>query len=146
MGFIDSIIVLFFLGWISSFLYRKYLRKRNKDWLAFLAIIFIGGFLIVDFLIYLGFINILWLNNLPWINIPVSSESGIYFMWNSFLIIGIDYNIIPVPGLNSIAILIFLSYPLWFNLGRKLGRLLHGYYTHEEGLLWMLKSGKKHYD
>jgi len=146
MGFIETMIALFLLGWLSSFLYRKYLRKRNKDSLFFLTVLITFGFIILDFLIYCGIINITWLNLFVWINIPVYPYSGSYFMWNSFLIFGINFMIFPSPGMFSIAIFIFISYPLWFHAGLKIGRLLHGYYTTERGLLWILKSGKKHYD
>ncbi|MHA1292801.1 MAG: hypothetical protein ACTSQJ_09065 [Promethearchaeota archaeon] len=146
MGFVESIILLFMLGWLSSYLYKKYLRKKNKDWLAFLSIIILISFWIIDITIYFGIFKIIWINNIPWVKIPDNDLSGSYFMWNSFILFGIDFKISPEPGMISIAILIFISYPLWFNLGVKLGRILHGYYEHEEGILWILKSGKKHYD
>ena len=143
MGFISSMILLFLLGWISSYLYRKYLRKRNKDWLFFLGAIILLSFWFVDILIYVGIIDMLWLNSIPWINIPLSVPSGQYYLWNSFLIFGIDFNLTPIPEMMSIAIILLISYPLWFKAGLKVGRILHGYYTHEEGILWLLKSPKK---
>lgn len=146
MGFIESIIVLFALGWISSFLYKKYLRKKNKDWLFFLTVIIILSFWTLELLIYLEKISMAWLNFLPWVNITNTAQSGSYFLWNSFLIFGIDFGINLVPGMVSVAIIIFLSYPLWYHLGVKFGRILHGYYAHEEGILWMLQGGKEKYD
>ena len=142
MGFIEAVILLFLLGWISSYLYRKYLRKRNKDWLVFLTVIIIPSFWIVELLVYFNIISILWLNNIPWINIPINSQSGSYFMWNSFILFGIDFQINPVPNMFSVALIIFISYILWFYAGLKIGRIIHGYYTHEEGLLWILGNSK----
>ncbi|HUY00193.1 MAG TPA: hypothetical protein VMV49_11600 [Candidatus Deferrimicrobium sp.] len=143
MGFIDSIILLILFGWLSSLLYRKYLRKRNKDWLVFLGILILLGFWIVEILLYVGIIDMYWLNSIPWINIPMGIPSGQYYLWNSFLIFGINFGIMPTPELASIAIVLFLSYPLWYRIGIKIGRILHGYYTHEEGILWLLRSPEK---
>ena len=146
MGFIDSIILLILFGWISSLLYRRYLRKRNKDWLFFLGAIILLSFWLVDILLYTGIIDVRWLNALPWINIPVGVVSGQYYLWNSFLVFGIDFHLTPAPEMLSIAVIILLSYPLWLKAGIKIGRILHGYYSHEEGLLWVLKSPKKEVD
>ncbi len=142
MGFIDSVLLLFILGWISSYLYKRYLRKRNKDWLFFLGAIILICFWLIDILLYIGVIDMIWLNTIPWVNIPLNVPSGQYYLWNSFLIIGIDFHLLPTAEMFSIAILILLSYPLWLKAGMKVGRILHGYYTHEEGIIWLLKSRK----
>lgn len=142
MGFIDSIILLILLGWVSSYLYRRYLRKRNKDWLFFLGTIILMSFWLIDILLYIGVLDVRWLNIIPWINIPVSVVSGQYYLWNSFLIFGLDFHLTPTPEMLSIAIILLLSYPFWLKAGIKVGRILHGYYGHEEGILWLLKSPK----
>ncbi|MHA1299990.1 MAG: hypothetical protein ACTSO9_11270 [Candidatus Helarchaeota archaeon] len=143
MGFISSSLLLVLLGWLSSYLYRKYLRKRNKDWIFFMRVMIILGFWFVELSIYLEIINMSWLNSIPWINIPLYLPTGKYYLWNSFLLFGIDFHIYPAPELFSIAAILLLAYPLWYELGLKFGRILHGYYTHEEGILWILKPIEK---
>ncbi|MHA1377437.1 MAG: hypothetical protein ACTSRG_03535 [Candidatus Helarchaeota archaeon] len=143
MGFISASLVLILLGWLSAYLYRRYLRKRNKDWIYFLRLIIILGFWIAEGAIYLGVLDFSWLNSIPWINIPYYFPPGRYYLWNSFLLIGIDFHITPAPELLPIAGILVLAYPLWYELGLKFGRILHGYYTHEEGILWLLKPIEK---
>ncbi len=143
MGFISASLILILLGWLSAYLYRRYLRKRNKDWIFFLRFIFIFSFWILGGAIYLGFLDLSWMNDIPWVNIPFYFPAGRYYLWNSFLLIGIDFHITPAPELLPIAAILLLAYPLWYELGLKLGRMLHGYYTHEEGILWLLKPISK---
>ena len=140
MGFITSMLLLVLLGWVSSYLYRTRLRKRNKDWLVFLGIGILVSFWVVEGLMYLGILDMAWLNALPWVSIPGGVPSGQYYLWNSFLLLGINFGITPAPELGSIAVILFLSYPLWYRVGVKIGRILHGYYSHEEGILWLLKD------
>ena len=109
MGFVSACLVLILLGWLSSYLYRRFLRKRNKDWIFFLRIIIILGFWIVDAAIYLEIFNLSWINSIPWINIPFYLPPGRYFLWNSFLSFGIDFYINPAPEMFIIAGLIMLK-------------------------------------
>jgi hypothetical protein len=132
MGFITSLILMFCFGWFNSYLYRKYLRKRNKDWIVFLAIIFISGFWIIDTLIYFDVLNISWINFLPWVNFS-STEPGKYFMWNSFIVLGLDFGIIYQPGMDIIALFLFISYVFWYYFGSKMGKIFHGYRTYQQG-------------
>ncbi|MHA1498988.1 MAG: hypothetical protein ACTSRT_15770 [Promethearchaeota archaeon] len=106
MGYIESLIISFGIGWFNSYLYRKYLRRRNKDWIIFLAMIYLSLIWVIEILIYIDLINIRFLNVLPWIDLP-SNEPGKYFLWNSFLFFGVDYGIISQPGMNIISV--FLS-------------------------------------
>ena len=142
MGFLTSLILMFVFGWINSYLYRKYLRKKNKDWIVFLAIIFIGGFWIIDILIYIEIIDMTWLNILPWVNIP-SVDKGEYFMWNSFMVIGINFEITYQSGMDIIAIFLLISYIMWYYLGSKLGKLAHGYRPYQQGVYWLFRPTKK---
>ena len=141
MGFVSSILALFILGWLNSYLYRKYLRKRNKDWIAFLAIISIGVFWILDCLIYFDVLNMTWLNSLPWINIPASG-SGRYFLWNSFMVIGLHPNISPQAGMEIVELVLLISYFPWYVVGKLLGKILHGYRTYQQGLYWPFRPTK----
>ena len=109
MGFIESLIISFAVGWINSYLYRKYLRKRNKDNIVFIAIIFLFLIWTVDILIYVNLIDVKWLNFFPWVDI-IPLESGKYYLWNSFLIFGLDLGVNPQSGMDVIASFIFVSY------------------------------------
>lgn len=142
MSFLEGLIGNFLFGWLNSYLYRKYLRKRNKDWIVFLAIIFISGVLLLDILIYFDVIDVTWLNAIPWIHIP-SNNSGKYFMWNSFLIFGINLNIIPQPGMELFAAFLFISYISWYYFGSKFGKFLHGYRSYQQGFYMIFRSVKK---
>jgi len=142
MGFVEGLILCFLGGWINSYIYRKYLRKRNKDWIVFLAIIFLSLLWLIDILIYFNKIDMTWLNFLPWVNIPFTN-SGKYFLWNSFLVFGIDLEIIHQMGMEIIAIFILISYLFWYYFGSKLGKVIHGYKTYQQGHYLIFRPVKK---
>jgi len=142
MGFAEGLILSFVAGWINSYLYRKYLRKRNKDWIVFLAIIFLSVLWTIDLFIYVEIIDMTWLNFLPWINIP-AINSGKYFLWNSFLILGIDFKISQQFGMEIIAFFLLISYLFWYYFGSKLGKILHGYRTYQQGHYLIFRPVKK---
>ncbi|MFX1464811.1 MAG: hypothetical protein ACFFBF_17470 [Promethearchaeota archaeon] len=142
MGFVEGLILSFIAGWINSYLYRKYLRKRNKDWIIFMAIIFLSSLWIIDILIYVEIIDMRWLNFLPWVNIP-SIEKGKYFLWNSFLVFGLDLKITHQSGMIFIATFLLMSYLFWYYLGSKLGKLFHGYRTYQQGYYLLFRPVKK---
>ncbi|MFX1529066.1 MAG: hypothetical protein ACFFB4_15945 [Promethearchaeota archaeon] len=142
MSFLEGLIGNFLFGWLNSYLYRKYLRKRNKDWIVFLAIIFISGLLFLDIFIYTGIVDIIWLNVIPWVNIP-SIDSGRYFMWNSFLLFGIDLGIMPQSGLDLFAVFLFTSYIFWYYFGSKFGKFLHGYRPYQQGFYMVFRPVRK---
>ena len=140
MGFVEGLILSFVGGWINSYLYRKYLRRRNKDWIVFLAVIFLSVLWTVNSLIYLDIINMSLLNFLPWVNIP---SSGKYYLWNSFLVFGIDFKITHQPGMETIAIFLLISYLFWYYFGSKLGKVVHGYKTYQQGHYLIFRPVKK---
>lgn len=142
MGFIENLILSFIAGWINSYLYRKYLRKRNKDWIVFLALIFLFLLWIIDILIYFDIINMIWLNILPWINLP-AINTGEYFLWNPFIIFGLDLNITPQPGMAVFASFLLVSYLVWYYLGSKIGKVLHGYRIFQQGHYLIFRPVKK---
>ena len=143
MGFIESLVISFAVGWINSYLYRKYLRKRNKDYIIFTAIIFLSLIWIVDIFIYFNIFDIKWLNFLPWVNIP-TLDSGKYYLWNSFIVFGVDLGIVPQPGINFIATFIFISYLFWYYFGSKIGKVFHGYRTYQGGFYLLFRPVKKY--
>jgi hypothetical protein len=142
MGFMEGLILSFAAGWINSYLYRKYLCKRNKDWIVFLAIIFLSTLWTVDILIYFEIIDMRWLNFLPWVNIP-STDKGTYFLWNSFIVFGIDFRITQQPGMEIIASFLFISYLFWYYFGSKLGKVIHGYKPYQQGHYLIFRPVKK---
>jgi len=142
MGFIEGLILSFGVGWINSYLYRKYLRKRNKDWIVFLALIFLSVLWTIDSLIYFDIINMTWLNFLPWVSIP-SFDQGTYFLWNSFLIFGIDFHIDHQPGMEVISCFLLISYLFWYYFGSKIGKVIHGYKTYQQGHYLIFRPVKK---
>ena len=143
VGYIESLIISFVIGWFNSYLYRKYLRKRNKDWIIFLAIFYLSLIWVIEILIAIDFINIRFLNILPWIDIP-SSEPGKYFLWNSFLLFGVDYGIISQPGMNIISVFLSTSYLFWYYFGSKIGKAFHGYRSFQGGYYLIFRPVKKY--
>ncbi|MCK4370072.1 MAG: hypothetical protein KAW03_03315 [Candidatus Lokiarchaeota archaeon] len=142
MGFVEGLILSFVGGWINSYLYRKYLRKRNKDWIVFLAVTFLSLLWTIDGLIYFNIIDMKWLNFLPWVEIP-SVNQGKYFLWNSFLVFGIDFQITHQPGMELIASVLLISYLFWYYFGSKLGKVVHGYKTYQQGHYLIFRPVKK---
>lgn len=142
MGFLEGLILSFAAGWINSYLYRKYLRKRNKDWIVFLAVIFLSILWMIDSLIYFDIINMTWLNFLSWVNLP-SIGYGKYFLWNSFLVFGVDFQINHQPGMEVIAGFLLISYLFWYYFGSKLGKVFHGYRTYQQGQYLIYRPVKK---
>lgn len=143
MGFIESLIFNFVVGWINSYVYRKYLRKRNKDYIVFMALIFLSLIWTVDSLIYLKIIDMTWLNFLPWVNIPLI-DTGKYYLWNSFLVFGLDFGITPQTGMDAIAIFLFISYFFWYYFGSKVGKVWNGYRTYQQGYYMLFRPIKKY--
>lgn len=67
-------------------------------------------------------------------------------MWNSLKIFGIDWNInYNDSGLNIIALILFLSFPLWYFAFKDLSRKLFGgnrNRPYEKGLMYLFTSNK----
>jgi len=142
MGFIEGLILSFFAGWLNSYLYRKYLRRRNKDWIVFLAVIFLTALWTIEILIYFEILDMRWLNFLPWVNIPLI-DKGKYFLWNSFIVLGLDFTITQQPGMEIIASFLLISYLFWYTFGSKLGKVFHGYRPYQQGLYLIFRPLKK---
>jgi hypothetical protein len=143
MGYVESLILSFAVGWFNSYLYRKYLRKRNKDWIVFLACIFLTIIWTIDILIYFDIIDIRFLNFLPWVKI-ISKYPGRYYLWNSFLLFGLDFKISYQPGMEIISAFLFASYLFWYYLGSKIGKVIQGYYSYQGGYYMIFRPVKKY--
>ena len=143
LGFIESLFICFIIGWVNSYLYRKYLRRKNKDWIVFLACIFLTIIWTIDILIYFDIINIEFLNGSSWINLP-SSNPGKYYLWNSFLLFGINFGITLQPGMEIISIFLFMSYLSWYYIGSKIGKIVHGYRSYQGGYYLIFRPIKKY--
>ncbi|GAB4329373.1 MAG: hypothetical protein Kow0069_36800 [Promethearchaeota archaeon] len=140
MGFASQCIGMFVLGFFFSWLYSRKLRARNKDWSAFLWVIANGGMWLWGILVYVDVIPIAPLVNwLPWVNVA----NGKDWMWNSFQLLGVDYGIAYAPGLDHLAVVLFVSYPMWYAFGRDGGRMLYGTRTYEEGYWWVMRPLSK---
>jgi len=144
MGFITTYILLTILGYISHIFYHKYgLAKGKTVWIAYYSMGVVGGLLLLDILIYIGILDFLFpiLNQLPWVSI----DNGKDFMWNSFQLIGIDFGIAySIPGMNSLAIIFFLSYVPWYVFGKINSKMMFGgNRSYEEGYWWALGPTKK---
>jgi hypothetical protein len=142
MGFIEGLILSFFAGWVNSYLYRKYLRSYNKDWIVFQALIFLFILWTIDLLIYFEVIDMRWLNFLPWVDIP-SMSKGKYYLWNSFIVFGVDFKITHQSGMEIIVSFLLLSYLFWYYLGSKLGKVFNGYKTYQQGQYLIYRPVKK---
>jgi hypothetical protein len=142
MGFVEGLILSFVVGWLNSYIYRKYLRERNKDWIVFLAVLFLSVLWVIDILIYIEIIDMTWLNFLPWVNIPPTNQ-GKYFLWNSFIVFGIDLHIIHQVGMELITSFLLISYLFWYYFGSKFGKVIHGYKTYQQGHYLIFRPVKK---
>jgi hypothetical protein len=144
MGFVLSFIIICLLGLFSHYLYHRYgLKKGHLAWIFYFSASVVIGFLLLDISFYIGLLDplFLFLNKIPWIEI----KNGKDFMWNSFQLFGIDWKInFNDPNLNFIAIILFLSYPLWFLSFKDLSRkLFGGNKLYERGLSYFLSRTKK---
>jgi len=146
MGFFTSFLIICVLGLFSHHWYHKHgLSKGHLAWISYYTLLVIGGFLILDILIYVGVFNAFFqaINSIiPWITI----ENGKDYMWNSFKIIGIDWNINHEDNnLKYIAVLLFISYPTWFFAFKDISRKWFGgnrNRPHEKGLWYLFSSNK----
>ncbi|MHA1730911.1 MAG: hypothetical protein ACTSU5_03165 [Promethearchaeota archaeon] len=140
MGFVTQCILMFLLGTFNAWLYSRKLRARNKDWSAFLWLISNIGMWTWGILLYLDVIPIANLVNwIPWVNVADGKD----WMWNSFQLVGVDFGIVHQTGMDSLAVIIFLSYPCWYLFGGDGGRMLFGKRTYEEGYWWAIAPLKK---
>ncbi|MHA1283590.1 MAG: hypothetical protein ACTSQP_13910 [Promethearchaeota archaeon] len=143
MGFITSLLIIAVCGFFSYLLYHKFgLSKGHNAWIAWYAIIIVGGLMILDVLIYFGFLDFIfsYLNILPWVNI----DNGQDFMWNSFILLGIDWGInYKDPSLIPIAIFLWVSYPMWFKWFSNGSRMLFGSKAYQRGIWYLLEPTRK---
>jgi len=133
MGFVDSYMLIMILGFFSHKFYQK-IRPKNKTFIAWYSILIVAFFMIFDILIYIGlFDNIL--SRIPWSNI----QNGKDFMWNPFMILGLDFNITYNSlGFDWIATLLFLSYAPWYLWAKNLSQFVFGNRSYSGGWWWIV--------
>ncbi|MHA1273728.1 MAG: hypothetical protein ACTSQP_13190 [Promethearchaeota archaeon] len=145
MSFVEGMIICFIGGWLNSYLYSYHLKKKNRAWIFWFAVIWIAAVMSLDVLIYLNIIDVR-LILLPWIKIPKGVDVGRYYMWNPGLILGIQFKSQIIPGTGIVweiwALMIFISYIWWFTIGQNLGRFMYGRLTYERGVWYLLRSTK----
>jgi hypothetical protein len=146
MGFVSSLILIAVFGFLSHYWYRKYGLARGKlAWISYFTLIINFGFLLVDVFIYIGVFDFVFpiLNDIPWVSI----ENGRDFMWNSFHLLGIDWDInFKTRALDWIGIIIFISYPIWFMFFKDFSRKIFGgneNRPYTRGISYLFTSPKK---
>lgn len=132
MSFLLDPFLLLGIGVVLVKVYNQRLARRNKDWLQFLGALTLILFYAVSVPLYLGLIPNFFAPALD----PVMALFGLgpcgdgpTFMWNSCLPLGIN----PSPGAWPLALVIFLSYPLWLYAGIGQGKMLFGQTPKQKG-------------
>jgi branched-subunit amino acid permease len=123
IGFLLSIILLVVLGIIVSWAYKRKLRQINKDASVLIGLLIIGLFWTFGILFYLN----------------IFGTNGADLMWNFPFNLGIapdKANMVPY------AIILFLSYPLWYLWGLERGYQIWGRRTYQEGALFLFRMNK----
>jgi len=144
MSFIGGMVICFFGGFFNSLIYRKYLRKRNKGWLAWFGMLFLGAIISVNLIIYFNIIDIRILNVIPWINISEGiDDPGKYWMFTPGLGFGTPLEL-PVTSYTGFiwhiyAFFFLISYIWWFTIGQNMGRFMFGRLTYEKGSYWLMR-------
>ena len=126
MSFLIDPILLVLCGIIEVGLYVKVLQKKFKSEkiLLVLSIIVVVVFWLIAGLLYLDYLNMPGLGEYG---------RGNHFMWNSgiellgfepFVDTSVPTYVKPFGILNILALMIFLSYPIWLYLGIRLGYAL----------------------
>lgn len=124
IGFLFSMILLVLLGMIVAYVVKKKLRQINKDASVLLGFLIMGLFWTFGVLFYLNILNF--------------GVSGRELMWNFPFNLGI----LPAPNLHLYAVLLFLSYPLWYAWGMERGYTIWGRRPYQEGSLYLFRMNK----
>lgn len=130
-------------AWFSALIYRKYLRKRNKASVVYMGYIVCGGTLLLDLLIYTNILDVTpLLNAYPLITLPPGADPGKFWMFNPLVCFGIPWfaQVNPSgPGYDLLALILFISYYLFYDQGLNLGRMFYGRYTYQRGYWYVLR-------
>ncbi len=142
VSFVDALVLAFLGGWLNSYLYRKYLRKHNRGWIFWFAVIWLAVLIVVDALIYVNIINIM---DILGMECPKGVDPGKYWMFNPIVVF--VFNLEPIlPGNGVVwdiyALMFFVSYIWWFTIGQNLGRFMYGRLEYERGAWFLLRSTK----
>jgi hypothetical protein len=126
IGFLLSIILLVILAMIVAWAYKRKLRQINKDASVLLGYLILGLFWTFGILFYLNILNL-------------GGVSGRELMWNFPFNFGIDPS---TANFDGYAIIIFLSYPLWYLWGLERGYQIWGRRPYQEGALFLFRMNK----
>ncbi|NVM55156.1 MAG: hypothetical protein HWN66_15730 [Candidatus Helarchaeota archaeon] len=125
IGFLFSIIILVILGMFMAWAYKRKLRQINKDASVLFGIFFMILFWTFGILFYLNVFNI--------------GVSGENLMWNFPFNFGINPT---TANLDGYAIILFLSYPLWYMWGLERGYQLWGRRPYQQGMMFIFRTNK----
>lgn len=140
MGFVFSLIIIYFLGFLSHYFYTwRGHRQKNKLWIYNYGLTVNLIFLIGGILMYVNALQ--WLvsafNGLPWMS-DCAFADGKDFMWNGCRLLGFNTAIPTVCDLNPIAIMLFLCYLPVYLYGKMGSQLIFGRRTYQRGAMWAL--------
>ena len=123
IGFLFSIILLVILGLFIAWAYKRKLRQINKDASVLFGLLIIGLFWTFGILFYLN----------------VFGANGCELMWNFPFNLGID----PLTSnMDPYAIILFLSYPLWYLWALERGYQIWGRRSYQEGIFFIFRTNK----
>jgi hypothetical protein len=127
IGFLFSIILLVIMGMITAWAYKRKLRQINKDASVLLGYLYMGLFWTIGILCYLNVINF------------GAYGTGEEFMWNWPFNLGINPS---AANFDLYAVILFLSYPLWYLWGLERGYQIWGRRPYQEGAMFLFRMNK----
>ncbi|MBN2153409.1 MAG: hypothetical protein JW839_18285 [Candidatus Lokiarchaeota archaeon] len=143
MGFVSTIAYMLVAGFVVQLWYRRSLRARWKDAKFFIGNVIIAATWILQYLVYIDVLPLPAVLSaaFPWI----PPQSGRTWMWNSwqFWQFGGGQALLDIPaGMSQVAVMLALSYPLWYFLGIWIGRCAFGNKSYQHGALWLFSVEK----
>jgi hypothetical protein len=102
-----------------------------------------GGSLLIDILIYTNIINVTHaLDAFPLIDLPPGANPGEFWMFNPLVCLGIPWfaQINPQgPAYDVLAVILFISYYVFYDQGLNLGKMMFGRYTYQRGYWYVMR-------
>ena len=112
------------MGINTAWAYKRKLRQINKDASVLLGYLYMILFWVLGILCYLNVINF------------GTFGTGEEMMWNFPFNLGINPS---TANLDPYAILLFLSYPVWYLWGLERGYQIWGRRSYQEGALFLFR-------
>jgi len=143
MGFVSTIVYLLVVGFIVQAWYRKSLRDKHKDAKYLIGLILVFAIWVFQLLVYLEIFPYPTLLSrvLPWI----PAQTGRTWLWNSWQFwefTGAQPAFAMPAGAGQFAVMLVLSYPLWYFFGIWLGKIIFGDKTYQRGASWLFQREK----